>query len=148
MAAVQIISVFIRNVEPEYDRPVSGVDSGRAHVDGIEYEIYNFPPFAPQHYHDVPCAVCRVTLRGTMIMMPARMMCPSGWTREYNGYLMSARWDQKRTEFICLDRNPEVVGGTHQKESGSVITPVEVRCFNPDPDSYSGGLPCDKFEVS
>ena len=58
---------------------------------------------------------------------------------------MSNRWDAKRTEFICLDRNPEVVAGTHESEDGSTIFPVEVRCLNPDPDYYRGGLPCDKF---
>ena len=92
-----------------------------------------------------PCAVCRVALRGSMIMIPARMTCPSGWTREYFGYLMSTRHDLRRTEFICFDRNLEAVGGTHESEAGSVIFPVEVRCLDPDPDSYRGGLPCDKF---
>ena len=131
---------------PEYDRPVSGFNIGRGIVEGVEYKIYDFPPFAAQHNHDARCAVCRVTLRGSMIMIPARMTCPVGWTREYNGYLMSARWDQKRTtDFICLDRNPEVVGGTHEDESGSIMYPVEVRCLNPDPNVYTGGLPCDTF---
>ena len=130
---------------PEYDRPVSGADSFRALVFGVEYEILKFPPFALQHLHDAPCAVCRVASRGTMIMIPARMTCPPGWIREYYGYLMSAKWDYKRTEFICVDRNLEVVGGTFTKQSGSVIYPVEVRCLDPDPDIGSGGLPCDKF---
>ena len=78
-------------------------------------------------------------------MIPARVTCPSGWTLEYNGYLMSADRNNKRTEFICFDRNSEVVGGTHEREAGSTIYPVEVRCLDPNPDSYTGGLPCDKF---
>ena len=127
---------------PEYDRIVSGFHK-RARVAGVEYEIYNFPPFAPQHNYDAPCAVCRVTLRGTMIMIPARMTCPIGWTREYYGYLMSAYWNDKRTEFICFDGNLKVVEGTHKDESGSELYPVEVRCRDPDPKK--GGLPCEKF---
>ena len=78
-------------------------------------------------------------------MIPARMTCPSGWTREYYGYLMSARWNHQRTEFICFDRNLGVVGDTHELQAGSLISIVEVRCLNSDPDSYRGGLPCDKF---
>ena len=58
---------------------------------------------------------------------------------------MSADRIDKRTEFICFDRNLEVVEGTHEWKSGSVIYPVEVRCRDPDPDSHTGGLPCDKF---
>ena len=130
---------------PEYDRPVSGLDNARAYVDSVEYEISNFPPLSSQNYHDAPCAVCRVALRGTMIMIPARMTCPSGWTREYSGYLMSNKWDYKRTEFICADRNAEVIGETDEKESGSILQLVEFRCHNPDPDFYTGGLPCDKY---
>ena len=130
---------------PEYDRPVSGSDIGRAFVDGVEYRIHDFPPFVSQHNYDSPCAVCRVTSRGTMIMIPARVSCPTGWTREYYGYLMSAYFDFKRTEFICLDGNLEVVGETLENESGSAIYLVEVRCRDPDPDSNTGGLPCDKF---
>ena len=78
-------------------------------------------------------------------MIPARITCPSGWTREYYGYLMSTKYSAKRTEFICFDRNPEAVGGTHENEDGSTIYPVEVRCLNPDPDNNRGGLTCDKF---
>ena len=130
---------------PEYDRPVSGSDANRARVYGVEYRIHDFPQLAFPHKHDAPCAVCRVTSRGTMIMIPARMTCPPGWIREYYGYLMSAKWDYKRTEFICFDRNPEVIGGTEENQSGSVIFPVEVRCLDPDPDIGNGGLPCDKF---
>ena len=130
---------------PEYDRPVSGSNSARARVYGVEYKIFDFPPFGSQHNHDAPCAVCRVALRGTMVMIPGRMTCPSGWTREYYGYLMSARYSYKRTEFICFDRNPEVVGGTHDNQAGSTIYPVEVQCRSPDPDNYAGGLPCDMF---
>ena len=131
--------------EPEYDKLTPGRDGARAIVDSVEYEIYDFTPFGSQHNHDAPCAVCRVTLRGTMIMIPARMSCSTGWTREYFGYLMSARSNYKRTEFICFDRNPEAVVGSQYNEAGSAIFPVEVRCRDPDPDSFTGGLPCDKF---
>ena len=58
---------------------------------------------------------------------------------------MSAKWDYQRTDFIFFDRNSELVGGTHEKQSGSVICTVEVRCLDPNPDIGSGGLLCDKF---
>ena len=33
--------------------------------------------------HDAPCAVCRVALQGTMLMIPAKTTCPTYWTEEY-----------------------------------------------------------------
>ena len=38
-------------------------------------------------------------------MIPAKMSCPSGWTREY--YLMSEYIGHRRTEYICVDSNME-----------------------------------------
>ena len=34
--------------------------------------------------HDVPCARCHTT-RGSLMMMPAKMQCPHGWTSQYTG---------------------------------------------------------------
>lgn len=34
---------------------------------------------------DVPCAVCDVAHVSSIIMIPAKMTCPSGWSIEYAG---------------------------------------------------------------
>ena len=34
--------------------------------------------------HNAPCAVCNVPDKSTTIMIPARLDCPTGWTREYS----------------------------------------------------------------
>ena len=59
---------------------------------GAEYELYgNIPSSSlPHHEHDVPCAVCFIAPRETVLMIPGRYTCYSGWTLEYYGYLMSA----------------------------------------------------------
>jgi hypothetical protein len=31
--------------------------------------------------HDAPCAVCYIPTRHSVIMIPAKTSCPSGWTR-------------------------------------------------------------------
>ncbi|KAK2174253.1 hypothetical protein NP493_816g02017 [Ridgeia piscesae] len=37
-------------------------------------------------------------------MIPARLTCPDGWTKEYVGYLMSAHYThQGRTTYTCVD---------------------------------------------
>ena len=35
----------------------------------------------------VPCAVCHVSTRAAVLMIPAWLHCPSQWTLEYTGYL-------------------------------------------------------------
>ena len=64
-----------------------------------------------------------------MLMMPARNDCPSGWTEEYHGYLMTARDVHKHsTNFICVDGDPEYVPGTSANKDGALLYPVEGYC--------------------
>ena len=58
-----------------------------AYIYGAEYEMFGNVPSAslPNHNHDVPCAVCYIAPRETVLMIPGRYTCPSGWTREYYG---------------------------------------------------------------
>ncbi|XP_074631113.1 uncharacterized protein LOC141889700 [Acropora palmata] len=121
---------------PKYDKYQNG-HQGAGYVYGTEYEVsqYNGNPFDRNlHDHDAPCAVCFVKSRGSMLMMPARNDCPSGWTKEYHGYLMTAdRGDKHSTEFICVDGNPEYVHGSDRNSNGALLYPVEGVC---------GSLPC------
>ena len=69
-----------------------------------------------------------------MLMMPARNDCPSGWTEEYHGYLMTEKSGHKHSrDFVCVDGNPEYVRGTHANKGGALLYPVEGEC---------GSLPC------
>ena len=70
-----------------------------------EYEINYFEPFSHLHDHDIPCAVCRVIGRSTLLMMPAKTTCPPDWTSEYKGYLMSAHYRHvHQSEYLCVDK--------------------------------------------
>ena len=67
-------------------------------------------------------------------MMPARNDCPSGWTEEYHGYLMTEYYNHKKQrDFICVDKDPEYVPGSHANREGALLYPVE---------GYCGSLPC------
>ena len=121
---------------PKYDKYQNGHQSA-GYVYGTEYEVsqYNGNPFPRNlHDHDAPCAVCFVQSRGSMLMMPARNDCPSGWTEEYHGYLMTEHYGHKHSrEFICVDGNPEYVHGSKRDNNGALLYPVEGVC---------GSLPC------
>ena len=105
-----------------------------------EYETNDFPPLSSLHNHEAPCAVCRVTDRGTMLMIPAKTECPSGWTEEYQGYLMGGYHDHLSSkESICVDENAEArPDSSTGNEDGALLYPIEARCDN-------GNLPCRPY---
>ena len=121
---------------PKYDKYQDGHQYA-GYMYGTEYEVssYSGVPFKRSlHDHDAPCVVCFVKSRGSMLMMPARNDCPSGWTEEYHGYLMTAYHNHGHpTDFICVDKDPEHVPGSHADKNGALLYPVEGVC---------GSLPC------
>ena len=125
-------------LNPIFDRIIPG-DQGYSYIYGTEYEISGLNTFPRNlHDHDAPCAVCHAESRGSHVMIPARNVCPSGWTLEYKGYLMSAYVGHKgRTQFICVDENPEATTGSHGNENGALLHFVESHC---------GSLPCPPYD--
>ena len=53
-------------------------------------------------------------------MIPAWDRCPSGWTVEYTGYLMSTRYTQTKATFECVDMNAESIPGSHANTNGGM----------------------------
>ena len=97
---------------------------------GTEYEVRAFVGTVFKrniHDHEAPCVVCFVKSRSSMLMMPARNDCPSGWTEEYHGYLMTEHHGHRHSrDFICLDGDPEYVSGSQANRNGALLYPVEV----------------------
>ncbi|XP_078619156.1 uncharacterized protein LOC144886401 [Branchiostoma floridae x Branchiostoma japonicum] len=124
--------------DPEWGVFTDGSQGTGAYMYGAEYQLSSNNPFqgVSLHNHDVPCAVCHVTSRGSKLMIPARLSCPSGWTREYKGYLMTAYRTQYRSEFVCMDGEPETRPGGHLDSDGALFYPVEASC---------GSLPCPNY---
>ena len=72
------------------------------------------------------------------MMIPARNICPSGWTNEYNGFLVSSYKDHAgKNDYVCLDENPEVEEGTNADHNGALMNKVVAAC---------GSLPCPGYE--
>ena len=55
--------------DPEHLQYTSGVQ-GHGHIYGVEYRPHS-QPLRSAHHHNVPCAVCHVTTRATLLMIPA-----------------------------------------------------------------------------
>ena len=71
---------------PQYTLSHKPGSQSHSEIHGTEYEG---PVRVGAQDHNVPCAVCSASTRVGMLMIPARTSCPTGWTREYYGYLMS-----------------------------------------------------------
>ena len=125
-------------LDPNFLTPISGIQE-RAYMYGAEYETHTYSN-SPVHGHqdnDVPCAVCHVSNRTAVYMVPAKYTCPSGWTREYYGYLMAARYDHNHSQFTCVDIAFKAVVGSSANKNGLLFYFVEGRC---------GSLPCPPYD--
>ena len=108
-----------------------------SYIYGVEYRMLgNVPPSSlPLNAHNVPCAVCYVADRETVLMIPGNYICPQNWTSEYYGYLMAEHHTRYRSTFECVDMDPE--SEASESEDGAQFHHVEPRC---------GSLPCPPYE--
>ena len=121
--------------DPQFGKYVVGHQS-HAHLFGTEYETNNDPFLQAVNEYNAPCAVCYVSTRVTALMLPARMECPTSWTLEYSGYLMSDYHGHKRTMFECVDSNPDTIPGSSANTDGALFYLVEAVC---------NGIPCGPY---
>ena len=106
---------------PEYgDFYRKGVQ-GQSTVVGAEYETFASEPLANVANDNVPCAVCHVMPRNSIVTMPARLTCPDDWTTEYRGYLMTSHAERYRQSAVCVDEYPEGVCGEEDNTGGALL---------------------------
>ena len=102
---------------------------------GSEYEV---PVFNSLHQQNVPCAVCYTSVRSSKLMIPGETTCPSLWSQEYVGYLMTEKHDHKRNAvYECVDKDSEAVPGGHANTDGALFYHVGAVC--------GVGLPCPPY---
>ena len=95
-------------------------------------------PIQTTHNHNVPCAMCYVSTRPTVVMIPAKASCPLTWTREYYGYLMSEHLSYHRTMYECVDEDQESLRDSVGDTNGVLFHHVEAVCSH-------GHLPCPPY---
>ena len=108
--------------DPSFLQYTPGHQAERDYVYGSEYETSD-GPLSAFHDHNVPCAVCYVSTRGTVLMIPGKTTCPTSWTQEYNGYLMTERYNHHHSMYKCVDQSPGTVPGGAGSQDGSQDTP-------------------------
>ncbi|XP_076081724.1 uncharacterized protein LOC143052554 [Mytilus galloprovincialis] len=113
--------------DPDFNK-TSGGGGDYASIHGAEFDS-NF--FASNSAHqDIPCAVCRVKQASSVIMIPGKNMCYTGWNLEYNGYLATNAYNEHgASSYICIDIQPEyVTGGSSWKHDGKLFYEVVAKC--------------------
>ena len=125
--------------DPQYVADV-GNAGGTSRVFGSEYDGVNQINSGKQNIQDrnIPCAVCRVQMRSTGIMIPARNTCPPGWSREYYGFLMGAHHTHTKGNYICMDQEMKTLPGHAADRNGNVLYSVSSAC------NY--GLDCPPYQ--
>ena len=113
--------------DPEYLQYQSGKKTGISHIYAAEYE-YTIGSLSSLHNHNVPCAICYVSNRTTVLMIPAKITCPTSWTKEYRGYLMAEKFDYKPSTYECIDEHSVGIPGSIANTDGALFHHVEPRC--------------------
>ena len=75
-------------------------NGGNVRAYGVEYRVSGFHNHAS--CHDMPCTLCKTTGRGDKIMIPTQNVCPDGWHKEYNGYVMAEADGHEAKEVACI----------------------------------------------
>ncbi|VDI12926.1 Hypothetical predicted protein [Mytilus galloprovincialis] len=125
-------------LDPDFNK-TSGGDYGRIH--GAEYNTDFFA--ANSNQQDLPCAVCRVRQASSVIMIPGKNRCYTGWKVEYFGYLSATLHSNKgATSYICIDIQPEyVTGGASWYGDGKRFYEVVAKCGSLHCPPYHNGYP-------
>ena len=134
--------------EPNFLEVTPGTQGARSKVYGAEYQTEKNPPaLGDLNNHDVPCAACYTAVRGDKIMIPGNINCPSLWTREYYGYLMTERHNHNRNSYECVDVNAMVSPDSGTDHDAALFYFAEIACTATGtscPPNYEDGyeLPC------
>lgn len=141
--------LFCLPTDPDDAASYKDGNQGGSYIYGMEYEIATYDPFSHEnsaviHDQDVPCAVCRLTSRGTQVLFPAKNECPGNWTQEYKGYLMSQHYSYARQKAVCVDEAPEAIPGGQANTNGALLYLIEAQCGSLKCPPYVSGreMPC------
>ena len=120
--------------DPKYLKSTAGYQD-RGLLYGAEYQTSG-TPLDHSHDRNVPCALCQVYGHTNKIMIPSHYECPSGWRREYYGYLMAGAHNHKAaTQYTCVDEGLQQIPGSGANQDGRLFYTVEAKCGNNIPYS-------------
>jgi hypothetical protein len=110
-------------------------------IRGAEYQDDFWGPGSMDK--DIPCAVCSPKQGSTVLMIPGRNRCLSGWTEQYHGYLSSnMAGHPQTTTYVCVDESVEFMdGGVNNDEYSFLMYGVRAHCGSLKCPPYVEGRP-------
>ena len=85
--------------------------------------------FGQSHQNrDVPYVVCKVKKRSSVLMVPGKTKCHTGWTLEYAGFLMAGYHSHTATDYYCIDKDSENLPDGEGGAYGHLLYFVEPGC--------------------
>ncbi|XP_071153177.1 uncharacterized protein [Mytilus edulis] len=119
---------------PSYTGDESGsAESERGQLYGIQLGLdtsdWSSPFDTSKNGYVVDCAVCQILANPAVFMQAATNTCPTGWTVEYTGYLMSeiaAGVTATAKGYACLDKDAPL--STDSSSDNAFVYPVEGKC--------------------
>jgi len=76
---------------PQYNKYYTGTSPKwyGSWLAGAEYQDHSYGHIFPHgtYNQNVPCTRCYTKRRAAVMMYPARRVCPTGWTMEYEGIM-------------------------------------------------------------
>ena len=121
--------------DPEHMKYANGTQGN--YIYGVQYHISPSRPLYSVYQHNVPCALCYVA-RDTVIKIPAKIHCPTNWNVEYIGYLMGEHYNNQRSTYECVDKDPDSVLGQDADSSNSAyFNHIEPDCTGISCGPYS-----------
>ena len=101
----------------------SNDNGGHDPVYAAEYQVFGNINHALNR--NMPCALCEATGRGDKIMIPSHYVCPDGWHKEYNGYIMAGHRNHPGgSMYNCIDENLEQIAGSGNHETVHLLYTV------------------------
>ena len=95
---------------------------------GAEYQDVN-TIFPSKLNHYIPCAVCYTSTKVVQLIIPDKTVCPTSWTVEYVGYLMTESHTHKRNAvYECVDKDAESIYGSSGNINGALFYFVGTTC--------------------
>ena len=115
--------------------------SNAAQLSGVRNEVIGSPapPLRNRYLTYLPCALCYTTTKSTSFMLPGRYTCPSRWSTEYSGYIMTEHTGSNvggRRDTICVDQDAEAAA-TKGSSWPAVLYLMQATCI---------GLSCPPFD--
>ena len=93
------------------------------------------------HQHLIPCSVCFTPDRDSHVLISGQDGCPGDangdWRLEYAGFLFAAYYGSYKSNWVCVDREPESLG--FPRSSQARWYPTEIECGSIQCQRRTGG---------